>query len=380
MAMSNKVDSYYREVPFRRHHTAPGSLAEHQCRQEQHELHTHHSSTSTGTIDEYSRMSSLHEVINKVQSQVRWCLLLAVDVLLMMWQHFKAFLSLWYKASCQGFSKNKRNMSVNSEVDTLSYCSKKWKGEALNAKQMRKAYENVYWKHNIKTLQPVKEDNYCMLRAIMFQVFSQALPFPGWMKEKDILKLPEKLLYSQGCNWIQQFSFGPEKYVGPKVYGKLRSCLDLFKNEWVDFCASKDRVERNKMCRYFFSDETKENKVYEALKFIMLYLVIEAHDNLKTEDQIPNFFHFLFSRDTSADPLSYMMNHLNMVGDTIGLEKAELCLVGYALEVKIKVLRLSKFNTEKFEMIYPLDHKRDWHEITLITDDDQHYNIPGVYH
>lgn len=61
--------------------------------------------------------------------------------------------------------------------------------------------------------------------------------------------------------------------------------------------------------------------MYEALKFIMLYLVIEAHENLRTEKQIPNFFHFLFSRDTSANPLSYMMNHLNMVGDTIGLEQ-----------------------------------------------------------
>ncbi|XP_069816356.1 inactive ubiquitin thioesterase OTULINL isoform X2 [Dendropsophus ebraccatus] len=323
-------------------------------------------------------MPSIHEVIYKMWSQVRRWLLLVVAVLFMMWQHFKAFILLWCSISCQGHSKNKRNLSVNAEVDMLSYCSKKWKGEALNAKQMRKAYADVYWRHNIKTLQPVKEDNYCMLRAVMFQVFSQAIPFPGWMKEKDILKLPEKLLYSQGCNWIQQFSFGPEKYAGPKVYGKLRSCLELFKNEWLDFCASKDRVERNKMCRSFFSDETKENKVYEALKFIMLYLVIEAHENLKTEEQIPSFFHFLFSQDTCTDPLSYMMNHLNMVGDTVGMEQAELCLVGYALEVRIKVLRLTKFNTEDFKRIYPADHKRDWHEITLMTDNDQHYNIPVI--
>ncbi|KAG8571997.1 hypothetical protein GDO81_011872 [Engystomops pustulosus] len=296
----------------------------------------------------------------------------------MMWQHFKAFISLWCSISCQGHFKNKRNLSVNAEVDMLSYCSKKWKGEALNAKQMRKAYEDVYWKHNIKTLQAVKEDNYCMLRAVMFQVFNQAIPFPGWMKEKDILKLPEKLLYSQGCNWIQQFSFGPEKYAGSKVYQKLRSCLELFKNEWVYFCASKEQMERNKMCRSFFSDDTRQNKVYEALKFIMLYLVIEAHENLKDEEQIPSFFHLLFSQDTCADPLSYMMNHLNMVGDTIGLEKGELCLVGYALELKIKVLHLTKYNTRNFEMIYPADHKREWHEITLMTDDNRYYNIPVI--
>ncbi|XP_073534720.1 inactive ubiquitin thioesterase OTULINL isoform X1 [Phyllobates terribilis] len=370
MAKSGEEDIHRGEMPHHRHHTAPGSPTQH-----------HHSplpSTSAETSKEHSRMSSIQEVIRKAWSQVHQCLLLAVAMLFMMWQHFKAFVSLWCSISCQGHSKNKRNLSVNAEVDVISYCSKKWKGEALNAKQMRKVYEDVYWKHNIKTLQPVKEDNYSMLRAVMFQVFSQAIPFPGWMKEKDILKLPEKLLYSQGCNWIQQFSFGPEKYAGPKVYGKLRSCLELFKNEWVDFCASKDRMKRKKMCRSFFSDEAKENKLYEALKFIILYLVIEAHENLKTEEKIPSFYHFLFSRDATADPLSYMMNHLNMVGDTMGLEQAELCLLGYALEVRIKVLRLTKFNTEDFEMIYPADHKRDWHEITLMTDDDQHYNIPVI--
>ncbi|KAM4027768.1 inactive ubiquitin thioesterase OTULINL [Anomaloglossus baeobatrachus] len=371
MAMAGEVDNHHGEMPSRRLHTVPGSPA-------QQHLHSHLSSTSTETSKEHSRMSSIHEVMKKAWNKVRQCLLLAVAMLFMMWQHFKAFISLWCSISCQGRSKNKRNLSVNAEVDVITYCSKKWKGEALNAKQMRKVYEDVYWKHNIKTLQPVKEDNYGLLRAVMFQVFSQAIPFPGWMKEKDILKLPEKLLYSQGCNWIQQFSFGPEKYAGPKVYGKLRSCLELFKSEWVDFCASKDRIKRKKMCKSLFSDETKENKVYEALKFIILYLAIEAHENLKTEEQIPSFFPFLFSRDTSADPLSYMMNHLNMVGDTIGLEQAELCLVCYALEVKIKVLRLTKFNTEDFEMIYPADHKRDWHEITIMTDDDRHYNIPVI--
>ncbi|XP_044151017.1 inactive ubiquitin thioesterase OTULINL isoform X1 [Bufo gargarizans] len=376
--MSSEVDNHHREMSYHRHHTAPGSAAQHQWTREQHDLHAHLSRTSAETHDEHSRMSSIHELITKVWSQVRQCLLLAVAVLFMMWQHFKAFTSLWSSISFQGHSRNTRNLSVNAEVDTLSYCSKKWKREALNAKQIRRAYEDLYWKHNIKTLQPVKEDNYCLLRAVMFQVFSQTIPFPGWMKEKDIIKLPEKLLYSQGCNWIQQFSFGTEKYAGPKVYGKLRSCLELFKNEWVDFYASKDRVERNKMIRSFFSDETKEYKIYEALKFIMLYLVIEAHENLKTEEQIPSFFHFLFSQDTSADPLSYMMNHLNMVGDTIGLEQAELCLVGYALEVKIKLLRLTKFNKEDFEMVYPADHKRNWHEITLMTDDDRHFNIPVI--
>lgn len=42
-------------------------------------------------------------------------------------------------------------------------------------------------------------------------------------------QLPEKLLYSQGCNWIQQYSFGPERYTGPNAFGKLRKCMETLK-------------------------------------------------------------------------------------------------------------------------------------------------------
>ncbi|KAM9308270.1 uncharacterized protein PAF06_012453 [Gastrophryne carolinensis] len=334
------------------------------------------SSVHEDSSSKLSRLSLLHECVRKIGNHVQQYLLVAVAVLFMMWQHFKTLLSLWCRMPYQEHFKNGRNMSVNAEVDLLAYCFKKWRGEALNVTQMRKAYEDCYCNHHIRALRIVKPDNYSVFRAVMSQVFSQGVPFPGWMKEKDILKLPEKLLYSQGCNWIQQFSFGPEKYTGLKVYAKLRSCLEVFKNQWSEFYNCKDKVERNRMFKVVFSDNATEHKLYEALKFIMLYLVIEAYENLKTEQLVQSFFHLLFSRDTSADPLSYMMNHLNSVGDTTGLEQGEICIIGYALEVKIKIFRLPKINTEDFEMFYPEDYKREWHEISLMTDDDQHYNIP----
>ncbi|XP_018413961.1 PREDICTED: inactive ubiquitin thioesterase FAM105A [Nanorana parkeri] len=366
--MAGRGDDEFRDMYHRRHEqvTAPPSP----CGGGRHRI------GSADTPEEQSRVPPLHEVISKIWNPVQQCLVVAVAVLFMMWQHLKALTSLWCSFSCQGHFKNRRNLSVNAEVDVLSYCSKKWKGEAPNVTYMRKAYEELYRKHHIKSMQYVKQDNYCVLRAVMFQVFSQGIPFPGWMREKDILKLPEKLLYSQGCNWIQQFSFGHEKYTGPKVYGKLRSCLESFKNQWTEFYNCKDRAERNRLCKSVFSDEDTEHKLYEALKFVMLYLVIDAYENIKSAQHSPCFFHFLFSRDISADPLSYMMNHLNAVGDASGLDQADICLVGYALEVKIKLFRLAKFNTEDFEMYYPEDYKRDWNEISLMTDDDQHYIIP----
>lgn len=75
------------------------------------------------------------------------------------------------------------------------------------------------------------------------------------------------------------------------------------------------------MCNILFSDVLLEYKLYEALKFIMLYQVTEVYEQMKTNKVIPSLFQLLFARETSADPLSFMLNHLNPVGDTCGLEQ-----------------------------------------------------------
>uniref|UniRef100_H0VCN3 OTU deubiquitinase with linear linkage specificity like n=1 Tax=Cavia porcellus TaxID=10141 RepID=H0VCN3_CAVPO len=222
--------------------------------------------------------------------------------------------------------KFKRNLSVEAEVDLLSYCAREWKGETPHAKLMR--------------------------------------------------KLPEKLLFSQGCNWIQQYSFGPEKYTGSNVFGKLRKCVELLKTQWTEFSSIKDYHKRGSMCNILFSDAILEYKLYEALKFIMLYQVTEVYEQMKTNKIIPSLFRLLFSRETSADPLSFMMNHLNSVGDTCGLEQIDMFILGYSLEVKIKVLRLFRFNSRDFAVCYPEEPLREWPEISLLTEDDRHYHIP----
>ncbi|NWI38891.1 F105A thioesterase, partial [Picathartes gymnocephalus] len=270
-----------------------------------------------------------------------------------------------------------RNLSVLPEVDLLGYSVREWKGETKQAKQMREAYEELFRSCHIKYLRQVRRDNYSVVRAVLFQIFSQGIPFPSWMKERDILKLPEKLLYSQGCNWIQQYSFGPERYTGPNAFGKLRKCMESLKTNWAEISATRDHEERGSMCNTLFSDESREYKLYEAIKFIMLYEVVEAYEQIKSRDEpVHNFFSLLFARDSSCDPLSFMMNHLNSIGDSICLDQVELFLLGYLLEVKIRVYRLHRFNTEEFQVNYPDEYRREWNEISLLTEDDRYYHIP----
>ncbi|XP_044894641.1 inactive ubiquitin thioesterase OTULINL isoform X3 [Felis catus] len=229
--------------------------------------------------------------------------------------------------------KFKRNLSVEAEVDLLSYSAREWKGETPRAKLMRKAYEELFWRHHIKCVRQVKRDNYDALRSVLFQIFSQGLSFPSWMKEKDIVK-------------------------------------------WTEFSGIKDYHKRGSMCNILFSDAILEYKLYEALKFIMLYQVTEVYEQMKTQKVIPSLFRLLFSRETSSDPLSFMMNHLNSVGDTCGLEQIDMFILGHSLEIKIKVFRLFKFNSRDFEVCYPDLPFREWPEISLLTENDRHYHIP----
>ncbi|XP_032075031.1 inactive ubiquitin thioesterase OTULINL [Thamnophis elegans] len=271
------------------------------------------------------------------------------------------------------------NRSVWDETDLLTFCAKEWKGETEQAKQMREYYKTLFWSYHVKYIRQVNGDKYCLLRAVLFQIFSQGLPLPSWTKATDILKLPEKLLYSQGCNWIQQYSFGSQRYTGSNILGKLRKCIEALKGQWMEISGIKDQDQRQNFCNALFTGGSMEHKFYEAIKFLMLYQVIEAYERLASnQERIPNFFSDLFRRDTSLDPLSYMMNHLNSIGDRRGLDQIDLFLLEHSLEVKIIVYRLCKINTKDFLETYADEYQRDRHEVLLLTEDDRHYHIPVV--
>ncbi|XP_078096549.1 inactive ubiquitin thioesterase OTULINL-like isoform X1 [Mustelus asterias] len=275
-------------------------------------------------------------------------------------------------------TRNKKNIAVGPLTDVLEYGENEWKGETKQAEQMRMAYEDIYLAHNIKNLRNIRGDNYCALRAVLFQILCQGIPLPPWMREQDISKIPEKI-FTQGCNWVQQYSFGPEKYTGNNVFGKLRKYLELFKEQWINIYGIKDHQKRTEMCLNLFSEQENEYKMFEAMKFLMLCTVVELHENMRNGEDVPSFCAFFFARDSSSDPLSFMMNHLNYVGDTGGLEQIEMFLLGFTFHLKIRTFRLYKYGTEEFESYYPADCHREWHEVLLLTEDDRHYNVPIIW-
>ncbi|XP_071409814.1 ubiquitin thioesterase otulin isoform X3 [Pithys albifrons albifrons] len=264
-------------------------------------------------------------------------------------------------------------LSVSPEVDIMEYCRKEWRGNTPVAKRMRKGYEAVAQK--FASIRRIRGDNYCAFRATLFQALSQATQLPSWLQSEDFTMLPENLLNKY--DWIKQWQLKqkPGKKMG-EISDEIKEYLMLLRKKWKNISEIKDPIEKQEACDKLFKNEEEEYSLYEALKFLMLNTAIELYNDDKSGKRVPVFSWLLFARDTSSNPCQLMHNHLNHIGHSGGLEQVEMFLLAYALQYTIQVYRLYKYSTDEFITLYPNDPQEDWPVVTLITEDDRHYNVP----
>ncbi|XP_026556835.1 ubiquitin thioesterase otulin isoform X2 [Pseudonaja textilis] len=270
------------------------------------------------------------------------------------------------------FLENK--LSIEPEVDIMDYCQEEWRGNTSHAECIRKGYEAV--SHKFISIRRVRGDNYCALRATLFQALSQTCHLPQWLQKEDLISLPEKLMVRY--EWITQWRLRhtwPSKV--ESLMDEIKDSLMLLKRKWKNMSDIKTFVERQAACDELFRREEEEYKLYEAVKFLMLSTAIQLYEDSEKGKEVPVFSWLLFARDTSSNPSQLMENHLNQLGHTGGLEQVEMFLLAYALQHTIQVYRLYKYKTEEFITLYPNDPKETWPMVTLITEDDRHYNIPA---
>ncbi|KYO42829.1 ubiquitin thioesterase otulin isoform B [Alligator mississippiensis] len=271
----------------------------------------------------------------------------------------------------RGSTENK--LSVAPEMDIVEYCQKEWRGNTPVAKLMKKGYEAVSQK--FACIRRVRGDNYCALRATLFQALSQATEQPNWLHSEDLMLLPEKLLskYDWIKDWQHRGKLGRKMR---EIGDEIKEYLGLLRKKWKSVSEMKTPMEKQGACNELFKNEEEEYCLYEAVKFLMLNTAIELYNDNKEGKNVPVFSWLLFARDTSSNPKQLMNNHLNHIGHTGGLEQVEMFLLAYALRHTIKVYRLYKYSTDEFITHYPNDPEEDWPVVTLITEDDRHYNIP----
>lgn len=265
--------------------------------------------------------------------------------------------------------------SLSPAVDILSYSEREWKGNTAKSALIRKGYKEM--STEFSHLRRVRGDNYCALRATLFQVLSHSDQVPQWLQEDTVLLLPKQLEAQEGL--ISQWRFPGQSVHGDSIGDpteRLKGYMELLRKTWQEAAGCPSAAERQKLCERLFQGEEEELGMLEALKLLMLGRASELHDRMQVGEDVPLFCWLLFARDSSGCPRSFLSNHLRHVGLSAGLEQVEMFLLGYALQHTIQVYRLYKANTEEFVTFYPDDHRDDWPSVCLVTEDDRHYNVP----
>ncbi|XP_018124897.1 ubiquitin thioesterase otulin isoform X2 [Xenopus laevis] len=273
-------------------------------------------------------------------------------------------------AATEGIVAGDHKLGVGPEMDIVEYCKKEWRGKTAVAQIMKKGYEQV--SRSFVSIRRVRGDNYCALRATLFQALSQTAKLPEWLDDAKLYQLPEK--FSTKYEWIKLWRFW--NVHGDKNVGiRLKEYVELLKEKWAALSSMKTPEERQAACNEIFTTEGEEYCLYEGVKFLMLKTAVDLYKANEERMEVPVFSWLLFARNTSSNPCEFMKNHLNQVGHSAGLEQVEMFLLGYALQHTIKVYRLYKCGTDEFITYYPND-QTNWPIVTLITEDDRHYNVP----
>ena len=222
-------------------------------------------------------------------------------------------------------------VSVSGKLVITEYAQSEWKGTTYTAQCLRNGYQTLVDNTGCTFMRKVRGDNYCALRATAFQIFSQNISICGddsdW--KSHVKTLPDILINECNCSWIVNWSFANRlQFDSENRLNLMQECLDYFVEQKELSNAMENAEDR---VAYFYSlfnsGSNAEIKLFEALKLMMLKTAVDLHQFQSRGEDVPVFAWLLFARDSSENPESLMMNHLNLAGNTGGLEQVSAALV-----------------------------------------------------
>ncbi|XP_078366282.1 uncharacterized protein LOC144650473 isoform X2 [Oculina patagonica] len=270
--------------------------------------------------------------------------------------------------------------SVGEPIAIKDYALREWKSDTPTSLAMKKGYDSISALTGCGHLRQIRGDNYCAIRAVLFQALAGRLPILrlfGAKENPKLEKIPSKLS-SSGAASLDQWSFANRLPVPQnEVIPTLENYLTFFSDQIHKICDSPSQPERIDSTLSLLNNETEEFKILEATKLLMFDVAVQLHRRMTSGEDVPIFAMLLFARDSSDSPRRLLTNHLNRTGDTGGLEQVEMCLLGYTLGLVIQVIRPSQVNKEDFIAYYPSldDVPKYTPTVTLVAEDDRHYNI-----
>ncbi|XP_078276131.1 uncharacterized protein LOC144604995 isoform X2 [Rhinoraja longicauda] len=176
----------------------------------------------------------------------------------------------------------------------------------------------------------LKKDNYHQLRKIVCQALEKGKQLPSWIMTEEASQIPKRLSV-EGYGWINQWCV-EQKLCGNSIE-QLEICLETLQKKWTLISSIQSETGRANECKKLVEDQVTEQKVYEGIKFLMLYKAIHLHNTMENGRTVPEFCKHLFARNTSLYPYYLMINHLNLIGHTRCFEETERALLCYTLEI-----------------------------------------------
>ncbi|XP_047739860.1 uncharacterized protein LOC108678441 isoform X3 [Hyalella azteca] len=259
-------------------------------------------------------------------------------------------------------------VAIGERVDLVAYCAREWRGETGKAHAVRRGYESIERRLGLRGLRGVRGDQYCAVRAAVFQALAGAVPTPR--AAPAFARLMAEV--AGGAAWILSWSFGSRLHYGSTIDG-MRDCLETLDNVSDGLIGQADRCAA--LVELLNSDERLDLQLCEAVKLHMLASALQLHSVNACGGNVPLFAMIIFARETSQNPEQFLRNHLNCVGDTAGLEQIEMFLLGHSLKATLQVVRPSFYDQEDFICYYPDTKLDEWPQLTLIAEDDRHYNV-----
>jgi len=266
-------------------------------------------------------------------------------------------------------------VSVGEPIAIKDYALWEWKSDTPTSRAMKKGYGFISSRTGCQHLRQIRGDNYCAIRAVLFQALAGRLPIMNLFASEKITKL-EKIPSLHAS--LDQWSFANRLPVPQtEVITTLEKFLAFFSEQIRKICDIPSQPERIESTLSLLNNETDEFKILEATKLLMYDAAVHLYKRLSRGEDVPVFAMLLFARDSCDSPPGLLTNHLNKTGDTGGLEQVEMCLLGYTLGVVIQVIRPSQVDEEDFIAYYPPldDVPKYTPTVTLVAEDDRHYNI-----
>ncbi|XP_060083004.1 uncharacterized protein LOC132562281 [Ylistrum balloti] len=267
-------------------------------------------------------------------------------------------------------------VQVGEHVNMLEYAEQEWRGETEKAITIKQAYTEVFTVTNCQSLQQIRGDNYCGIRGCVFQCLCDMLSLRGmWGSLDDTLSTLERTFTDPASN-LSNWNFAG-RLAPQEPLSQMKACLTYLFSKFEDVEQMSLYEERRLWAMSLLnSDPAGDVMLMEGVKLLMLLEGVRLYNKSQTGADVPLFVWLLFARDTSDTPAKFVTNHLNCVGATAGLEQVEMFLLGHVLGVRICVFRLSQFGQDDFVSYYPDNDDNQQPIISLLAEDDRHYNVP----